>query len=402
MTPRNLTEWLVRRSTAVLIAVGAVTALLAVPFLTMEPDTSASQEPTGEVFDARDAIEEQLASSVFTTFMIGEDRGGDLLRVEPLQALLAAEQGLREDPEIGQTLFTYFDSDDEVTVVGIRTIADLVDERLPGGLAAASDHEVKVLATALLAERGGQQLGLSAETFIDEATGLAVSPATLFPVLSDDNMLGFGSGGVRIGGDTDSEEYRRSILAILRGDESVYQAWGVAIDVNLTAAEQGEAAGPFIGFTILVVLVIVGITFRSYWVLAVTGAALAALIVWLKGISNLIGLEERFGALVDRADRDDLLRCRLRLPLGRPIPRGTPGRPTAQGGVHTRAGGGRRRAGLGLGVRQRRLPVEHVGRHRIDRSVRGGSSDRSDGGVPPAGGGRAAGGDEDRGPGRYP
>ena len=62
--------------------------------------------------------------------------------------------------------------------------------------------------------------------------------------------------------------------------------------MNLTAAEQGEAAGPFIGFTILVVLVIVGITFRSYWVLAVTGAALAALIVWLKGISNLIGLED--------------------------------------------------------------------------------------------------------------
>ena len=35
------------------------------------------------------------------------------------------------------------------------------------------------------------------------------------------------------------------------------------VDVNLTSQEQGEVAGPFIGFTILAVLLLVGLTFRS-------------------------------------------------------------------------------------------------------------------------------------------
>ena len=112
-------------------------------------------------------------------------------------------------------------------------------------MASASDIEVKQVATQLLAERGGLELGLSAETFIDETTGLAVSPGATFPILSDDTILGFGSGGVRLGGDTDSEEYSRDIQEILR-QGTTYDIWGVAIDVNLTSAEEGEAAGPFI------------------------------------------------------------------------------------------------------------------------------------------------------------
>ena len=38
-------------------------------------------------------------------------------------------------------------------------------------------------------------------------------------------------------------------------------------------------------------LVIIGLTYRSYWVLAITGGSLAALIIWLQGITNLIGLK---------------------------------------------------------------------------------------------------------------
>ena len=140
-------------------------------------------------------------------------------------------------------------------------------------------------------QRIARAVRLSARTSTG-ADGLPVSPAILFPVLSDDTQLGFGSAGVRIGTDTAPEEYSRDVISLVRGSEASYQAWGVAADVNLTSNEQGEAAGPFIGFTILAVLLIVGITFRSYWVLAVTGAALAALIIWLQGITNLIGLED--------------------------------------------------------------------------------------------------------------
>lgn len=287
----QITTWVAEHATLVIAAVLAMTALLAIPFLTMAPDTSASQEPAGEVFAARDTIEEEFASSVFTTFLAVEDRNGDLLTAEALSVLLSAEETLRADPELGPTLFTYFDAEELTEVVGIQSIADLVDRRLPLGLSNATDTDVKRVVAGLIAERGPSDLGLSAQTSTDSA-GMPVSPAILVPVLSDDTILGFGGGGVRLGTDTAPEEYSREVVEVLRAGETEYQAWGVAIDVNLTSAEQGQIAGPFIGFTILAVLLIVGLTFRSYWVLAVTGGALAALIIWLKGISNLIGFEE--------------------------------------------------------------------------------------------------------------
>ncbi|MDJ0953832.1 MAG: efflux RND transporter permease subunit [Acidimicrobiia bacterium] len=287
----RVSRWIAARANSVIAASLLITALLAVPFLTMQPDESASQEPAGAVFDARDKIEDEFASSVFSTFLVVEDRDGDLLTADSLRALLAAEESLRNHPELGPTLFTYFDTDELTEVVGIQSIADLVDRRLPGGLANATDESIKQVVGGLIAERGPTELGLSAQTELD-ADGQPVSPAILVPVLSDDTVLGFGAGGVRLGTDTAPEEYSREVLEVIRAGETSYQAWGVAIDVNLTAAEQGEVAGPFIGFTILAVLLIVGLTFRSYWVLAVTGAALSALIIWLQGISNLIGFKD--------------------------------------------------------------------------------------------------------------
>ncbi len=286
----RITQRMARQPMTVLAVVVALTALLAVPFLAMQPTESASQEPTGEVFDARDRIEDRFASSVFTTFTVIEDREGDLLRTEPLRELLVNTERLRQDPEIGPTLFGYYDGDADVDVTGILSIADLIDAELSDGLATATDEEVKQVAANLIDERGTTDLGLSAGT--TTVDGLPVSPAILVPVLSDDTILGFGGAGVRLGGDTDSEEYSRDVIELVRGDEENIQAWGVAIDVNLTSAEEGEAAGPFIGFTIAAVLLIVGLTFRSYWVLAVTGGALATLIIWLQGLTNLIGLKE--------------------------------------------------------------------------------------------------------------
>ncbi|MEM7275105.1 MAG: MMPL family transporter [Actinomycetota bacterium] len=286
----RLTGRLADRPGVVIAAVLVVTALLAIPFLAMQPTESASQEPTGEVFEARDRIEERFASSVFTTFTVVEDRDGDILRVEPLTELLTNAEALRSDADLRPTLFGYYDVDEDLDVLGLLTIADLIDARLPGGLAGADDAAVKAVAAELIAERGVVELGLSAQT--ETGPDGPVSPATLIPVLSDDTVLGFGGAGVRLGTGTESETYSREVVDALRGDEDRIQAWGVAIDVNLTAEEEGQAAGPFIGFTIAAVLAIVGLTFRSYWVLAVTGGALATLIIWLNGITNLLGLKE--------------------------------------------------------------------------------------------------------------
>ena len=103
-----------------------------VPFLTMAPDTSASTEPTGDVFTARDRIDESFVSSVHATLVIVEAEGGDILQADALRSLLGAEEALRADPVLGPTLFSYFDTESRSDVIGVLSLADLVDRELVG------------------------------------------------------------------------------------------------------------------------------------------------------------------------------------------------------------------------------------------------------------------------------
>jgi uncharacterized protein len=279
-----------------LAVVAAISALLVLPFLAMAPDESASTEPVGDVFTARDRVDDTFASTVRGIGLVIEDRGGDLLRAEPLNQLFDAQQLLREDPELGPTLFSYFEVDATRDVTGILSLADLVDDELRAtegiALADATDAQVKAAGAALI-ERFGLQsdlLNLSTQT-TQGPDGDWIVPAIAPAVLADDTVLGFGATSVNLGGDTAPEEYDREIQDVLRTADDL-QVNGIAIDVNLTSQEQGAIAGPFIGFTILAVLVMVGATFRSYWVLATVSTSFILLIVWLKGISNLIGLKD--------------------------------------------------------------------------------------------------------------
>jgi predicted RND superfamily exporter protein len=277
-----------------LAVIVAITGALLVPFLTMAPETSASTEPTGDVFTARDRADAAFVSSVHPTAIIVEAESGDVLTVEALGSLLAAQNALRSDPELGPKLFQTFDAEAGADVDGMLTLADLVDQRLRAdgvdGIDAATDAQVRAVGSAIIDELGARSdvLGLSAESVRGD-DGWDV-PALFVLVLSDNEVLGFGTTSINFGGDTDVEEYNRDLQEAFRVDG--WQANGVAIDVNLTAAEQGAVAGPFIGFTILAVLIILGLVFRSYWIMATVSVAFMALIVWLKGISNLIGLKD--------------------------------------------------------------------------------------------------------------
>jgi uncharacterized protein len=290
---QRISEWLDKRFAWAVGAVLVVTALLAVPFLTMAPEVSASTEPEGPVFEARDRIEERFVSSVYPLFMVVEDPQGDMLSVESLRALLAVERAVRNDAEVGPTLFTYFDTASMAEIEGVVTIADLVDASLPGGLAAASDQEARRTASGIIDSLGEEApvLGLSVESTRGE-DGLWRVPAVAVQILADNEVLGFGTTSINLGGGTESEEYARAVQSVMRDAAPGLDIFGVAIDVNLTSQEQGTLAGPFIGLTVFATLLIVGVAFRSYWVLAVVAAALGALIVWLKGLSNLIGLED--------------------------------------------------------------------------------------------------------------
>jgi predicted RND superfamily exporter protein len=283
-----------RRVGLVAAVVAVITSALVVPFLTMAPDVSASTEPSGEVFTARDRIADTFVSSVYPTFLIVEHESGQVLSVDALSTLLAAQDTLRADPDFGPELVRTFDPETGQEINGMLTLADLVDAELRAqgidGIEAATDEQVASIGSALIDRLGERStiLGISAQSVNNDGTWTV--PALNFPVLSDDTQLGFGNTAISLGGDTDSEQYSRDIQEFFRVDG--WQANGVAIDVNLTSQEQGAVAGPFIGFTILAVLLLVGLTFRSYWILATVSVAFLALIIWLKGISNLIGLED--------------------------------------------------------------------------------------------------------------
>ena len=122
------------------------------------------------------------------------------------------------------------------------------------------------------------------------------SPALVFRVLADNEKLGGvsspGAGGINADeSDLDKEEFNRNVQRVLRGDENTYRLWGIAIDQHLEGEDEGQTAGIFVMFTVIAALAVVGISFRSYWAMALTGAGLGALMIWLKGISNLVGLK---------------------------------------------------------------------------------------------------------------
>ena len=290
----TITTQLHRHPGRLIAAIAVVTALLAIPFLTMAPETSASTEPTGDVFTARDRIDETFVSNVHPTLIIVEHESGDILTVDALGSLLNAQESLRSDPTLGATLISYFDVETGRTIDGLVSLADLVDDSLRqngiDGIAAATDEQVGAIGTAIIDDLGERSplLAISAQSTRSDDGWLV--PALSITVLSDNDALGFGNRSVNLGGSTETEEFDRALQERFRVDG--WQANGVAIDVNLTSQEQGAVAGPFIGFTILAVLLLVGLTFRSYWILAVVSTSFLTLIIWLKGISNLIGLKD--------------------------------------------------------------------------------------------------------------
>ena len=144
------------------------------------------------------------------------------------------------DPDIGSTMVGYFDAATGRDVLGLTTVADLVDGELSaaGGLAAADQPTIDAAVVDLVAIYGvdSSELGLSVQTRFDEASGRWVAPAATITVIADNDTLGFGNASTTLGTDTEPEEYARDVIEVLRGDEKFVQVWGVAIDVNLTSA----------------------------------------------------------------------------------------------------------------------------------------------------------------------
>ena len=303
----RIAEYLTRYSGWFILGVVTMTVLLTFPIFFMAPTEPASQDPGGPVFDLADIVHDKFPPQLHITGFIVEDHDGDILRQAPLWGLYRSEQRLR-DSDLGGFLYSGYNARTRTPVLGIYTMADAVQDFLvldlgpEANLENATDLQVKAAVAHVIDSPLGLTLreSLSRDAAFETMTvdGVQVqswkAAALSVFVASDNSMLGGGPLEFRVTGGEDAlrkERFNRRIHDILRGEEANYRLWGVAIDINLVSEEQGKTAIPFIAATVVLVLIVVGITLRSVSMVGLAFFGLVILLVWLKGLSNLVGLK---------------------------------------------------------------------------------------------------------------
>ena len=177
----------------------------------------------------------------------------------------------------------------------------LLDPSTATSLKTATDDQVKAAISRILDSptgrplRGSLSKDASFQTRIvygQEINSWSSAAFSAF-VASDNEMLGGGPLTISLTGDDvtlGKERFNRRVREILQTEQSSYQLWGVALDVNLVSQEQGKTAIPFIAATVVLVLVVVGVTLRSSGIAGLAFLGLLMLFVWLKGLTILVGL----------------------------------------------------------------------------------------------------------------
>ena len=313
----KITSFLEAKSGRLVLLVVLLTVALGVPMVVMTPEHDASDNPGGPVYDLQDTVDAQLPRRVFTPFFIVEARDGDILTRQPLLELLQNSQELRETDAAGQLnppnlpnqpyLYNGFDADRQQPVVGVFTLADAVQEALAAhpllntGLEEATEDQVKFAIdlifndprTDWLKDQLSQDKEVERRAVLGQEIEYWTAPAYAFGVFADNELLG--GGGLSIGATSDpvttgKEHFSRKAQEVLRGDQTNYELWGVAIDASLEIEDEVNTAFPFIMATVIAVLIVVGIALRSGALVLLTALGLVSMIIWLKGLSNLVGL----------------------------------------------------------------------------------------------------------------
>jgi len=283
----------------------AVTLLLLGPMLLMKPDRQASGDPGGEVFDLTDRIEERLPPANMYWSFILEAREGDVLTRDVLMELLNNEIILRNS-EFGQRyLSSRFDIHLGTWTQGVYTIADAVNEffifQLNKTLEGASNDEVKFAVHMILSSPYGKTFqdtfSITATwvngTFMGQNIKVWSTPAIFINTICNRNevMDEYSKGLERnLEDHVVIEHFYRDLQEYLRGAQRTYRFWGIAIDISLEAGEEGALSIPLVAAAVVIILLLVTAIFRSYKVLTLTFIGLLMLLIWLKGLSNLVGL----------------------------------------------------------------------------------------------------------------
>ena len=296
------------RSIWVILTLLVLTTLLLIPLLFMSPTETASDHPGGEVFDIRAMKEEKLPPAVHYIVFVVEAKDGDILTQEELWELYQNEETLRESDAVSELLYSYYHIESDTVALGIYTIADAVyeyfEEHPEYGvtLANATDDQVKIAIDHVMGDPNAsywlEYLSVDASHESRDILGQPIEywqcSAMLIEVDADNSKLPEEiTPGVSAGtaGGPEHQRFNRDVQTLLRGDQQNYNLWGVAIDLTLEADEEGMLSIPLIITAMVIILIIMSIHFRSVHISLLTVIGLVMLIVWLKGLSNLIGLK---------------------------------------------------------------------------------------------------------------
>ncbi len=293
----RLFNWINRHiwALSIVLVLGAV-GVAVVGSLIVDTD-EPTFSPWGEIYETEARALEVFASSSpvrGATFLVDKENGQDVLTRAALLEFAANSSAARDDAANQNHLATIFDSDLGVEKAGVYSIADAVDAALPSGLAGATDADIKVVLSDLLADEsplGGLRFTLadSATAEPGEVGGRTItvwsSPAFLASVVYDIDTF---EGGEVIDGedltqDTNAETWLRTVQTTLRGDQEAMRAIGLGIDPILTGDEQLTSGAPFIFLAVAFIVLLVGALLRSYFAAVVVASALSLTLLFYNG-----------------------------------------------------------------------------------------------------------------------
>ena len=317
-----LTRFLSKRPLSLIAIVLILTGIFS--YVSSEDNTvdEVSFDTGGKVFDLSEKVNRNFQSPVHFTSVIVESKNNDLLVPDTFKEILENQENLIKLDNSGQLafkggldqkrlLFKYFDLSSGEEILGLSSVVDLTDNflkqqmQIPEGIRSADFDQLKFAISQLIEYSDSNSIleVLPRDTKytsfkeVENEYGKYKqwsSNALLLTVLLDNEKLGGGDVDYGLGGDSvtiDKERVGREIVKVLAGDEDNYNLWPIAVDVNLYSEEQGAASGTYLVLTVIAAILVAGFSLRSYFTVAIIGFGISALILWLKGMSTILGLK---------------------------------------------------------------------------------------------------------------
>ena len=317
-----LTRFLSKRPLSLIAIVLILTGIFS--YVSSEDNTvdEVSFDTGGKVFDLSEKVNRNFQSPVHFTSVIVESKNNDLLVPDTFKEILENQENLIKLDNSGQLafkggldqkrlLFKYFDLSSGEEILGLSSVVDLTDNflkqqmQIPEGVRSADFDQLKFAISQLIEYSDSNSIleVLPRDTKytsfkeVENEYGKYKqwsSNALLLTVLLDNEKLGGGDVDYGLGGDSvtiDKERVGREIVKVLAGDEDNYNLWPIAVDVNLYSEEQGAASGTYLVLTVIAAILVAGFSLRSYFTVAIIGFGISALILWLKGMSTILGLK---------------------------------------------------------------------------------------------------------------